>query len=145
MARISCKKQRIRRKPPVRTFRMTISTFHYNKTSQQFYEIEMYFKVDRAASTKSAIRRIRSQLQSRGSRHFRRWLCKYQNLLVSKIYINFEHERRSSRQVEQSYVSVRRLIMQRVNRRWEAQELPSGKMLYAQRSRYVRKRESTAN
>jgi hypothetical protein len=56
------------------------------------------------------------------------------------VRVNFEKEQRAKRQVQQVYASVRRLMMRRIDRRWVAENLPSGKMRFARRrTKLVRK------
>jgi hypothetical protein len=99
-------------------------------------EIEAYFKISRRARTRADIRRIRKQLEEKGRRHFHYWLLKHLNVQLERpVHVSFEKELRAKRQVEQAHASVRRLVMRRVNKRWEAQELPSGRMRFAKRQR----------
>ena len=130
-----------RRKRPIRTFRMTASSFDYDERRHQPVELEMYFKISRGARTTADIRRIRIELEQKGRKHFRYWILKHLNLPLERaVRVNFEKEERGKRQVEQTYASVRRLMMRRVDRRWVAENLPSGKMRFAKRRRrYGRK------
>jgi hypothetical protein len=112
---------------------MTVSSFHYDERMHQPLEYEMYFKLNRRARRALDIKRIRVMLEEKGRRHFRYWLLKHQNARLERpVQVNFEKEQRAKKQVEQARASVRRLLMRRVNRRWEAQELPSGKMRFAE-------------
>jgi hypothetical protein len=125
-----------RRKPAIRRFRMTASSFDYDERRHQPIELEMYLNISRAARTTANIRRVRSELEQKGRKHFRYWILKHLNLRLERaVHVNFEKEQRSERQVEQSYASVRRLMMRRVDRRWVAENLPSGKMRFAKRRR----------
>lgn len=99
-------------------------------------EFEAYFKISRRAGRKTEIRRIRGALEQKGRRHFHYWLLKHLNVrLERRVQVNFEKEQRAKRQMEQARASVRRLLMRRVNKRWVAQELPSGTMRFAKRRR----------
>ena len=123
-----------RQRSPVRTFRMTVSSFHYDERRHQPLEFESYFKTNRRARRRADIKRIRSALEQKGRRHFHYWLLKHLNVRLERsVLVNFEKEQRAKRQVEQVYASVRRLMMRRIDRRWVAEELPSGKMRFARR------------
>ncbi len=129
-------KRRRRRKVPFRTFRMTVSSFHYDERGHQALEFEMYFRIARGARTGADIKRIRAALEEKGRRHFRYWLLKHLNArLDRRVQVNFEKEQRAKTQVEQARASVRRLLMRRVNKRWEAQELLLGTMRFMERRR----------
>jgi hypothetical protein len=96
----------------------------------------MYFKLNRKTRRRIDIARIRSVLAEKGRRHFHYWLLKHLNVQLDRtVHVNFEKEQRAKRQVEQTCASVRRLIMHRVDRRWVAENLPSGKMRFAKRRR----------
>jgi hypothetical protein len=101
----------------------------------------MYFNINRAAGTTAEIRRIRNGLEQKGRKHFHYWIHKHLNVRLDRaVHVNFEKEQRAKRQVEQGYASVRRLIMHRIDRRWVAENLPSGKMRFAKRhTKLVRK------
>jgi hypothetical protein len=122
-----------RAKVAARTFRMTVSSFHYDERGHQPLEFEMYFRIARRARRRRDTERIRALLEEKGRRHFRYWLLKHLTIRLDRaIQTNFEKEQRAKRQVEQARASVRRLLMRRVNKRWEAQELPSGTMRFAE-------------
>jgi hypothetical protein len=125
----------------VRTFRMTVSSFHYDERRHQPLEFESYFKISRKARRRADITRIRSALEQKGRRHFHYWLLKHLKVRLERsVQVNFEKEQRAKRQVQQVYASVRRLMMRRVDRRWMAEKLPSGKMRFAKRrTKLVRK------
>jgi len=124
------------RKRPVRAFRMTASSFDYDRQRHQPVEMEMYYNIDRAARTRADIRRIRSELEQKGRKHFHYWILKHLNVRLERsVHVNFEKEERAKRQVEQTYASVRRLMMRRIDRRWVAENLPSGKMRFGKRRR----------
>lgn len=130
-------RRRRRGKPPVRMFRMTVSSYYYDKPSRQLAEYEFYFKIARRARTRADIRRIRTALEEKGRRHYRSWLLRHLKIRLDRELPppKFEREERARRQVEQPYASVRRLVMRKINRRWEPQELPSGTMRFARRRR----------
>jgi hypothetical protein len=132
---------------PVRTFRMTISSFHYDESRRQLLEYESYFKIDRRARDVAEIARIRTALEQKGRRHFSYWLLKHLNVrLDRRVQVNFEKEQRAKRQVEQARASVHRLLMRRVNKRWEAQELPPGTMRFVKRrSKRAKKQVGTTD
>lgn len=112
---------------------MTVSSFYYDERGHHAVEVEMYFNINRAARGRTDIRRIQDELRLKGRKHFRYWVLKHLNVQLQRpIYDNFEKELRAKEQVEQARASVRRLLMRRVNKRWEAQELPSGTMRFAQ-------------
>jgi len=118
----------------VRVFRMTLSSFDYDELRRQLLEYEMYVKIARRARTRVDIERVRTELEEKGRRHFRYWLLKHLNVrLERRVQVNFEKEQRAKRQVEQARASVDRLLMRRVDKRWEAQELPPGTMRFARR------------
>jgi len=122
----------------VRDFRMTLSSFHYDKDVHQPLEFEFYVKIARRARTEGDIKRIRAVLEEKGRRHFSYWLMKHLRVrLERRVQVNFEKEQRAKRQVEQARASVRRLMMRRVNKRWEAQDLPAGTMRFVKRQRKV--------
>jgi hypothetical protein len=127
-------KKNRRRKAPVRVFKMTASSFDYDKQRHQPVEIEMYYNINRAARRRADITRIRSELERKGRKHFHYWILKHLNVRLERsVHVNFKKEQRAKRQVEQVYASVRRLMMRRIDRRWVAKELPSGKMRFAKR------------
>ena len=127
---------RRRRKAPVRVFRMTVSSFHYDDRRHQPLEFEAYFKISRRARTGADIKRIRSVLEQKGRRHFHYWLLKHLKVrLEREVRVNFEHEERAKKQIVEAYARARRLVMRKINRRWEAQELPSGRMRFGKRHR----------
>jgi len=127
---------RKRRKAPVRIFRMTVSSFHYDERRHQAVEYEMYFNINRRARTGADVKRILTVLEEKGRRHFRYWLLKHLNVhLERRVQINFEKEQRAKRQAEQPRASVQRLLMRRVDKRWEAQELSQGTMRFVKRPR----------
>jgi hypothetical protein len=98
--------------------------------------MEMYLNINRAARTRADIRRIRSELEQKGRKHFHYWFFKHLNIRLERpVHVNFEKEQRAKRQVEQVYASVRRLMMRRIDRRWVAEKLPSGTMRFAKRRR----------
>jgi len=128
--------RRLRRSTPVRAFRMTVSSFHYDEQRHQPLEFEMYFVIARAARSEADIRRIRALLEEKGRRHFHYWLLKHLDVrLDRRVQVNFEKEHRAKRQVEQTRATVRRLLMCRINKRWEAEDLPSGTMRFMKRGR----------
>jgi hypothetical protein len=115
---------------------MTIATFDYDKPTHQLVEYEMHFKIARRARTEADVKRIRRQLEEKGRRHFHYWLLKHLKVQLDReVRVSFEHEERAKRQVAEAYASIRRFLMRRVNRRWEAEELPSCRMRFAKRSR----------
>lgn len=123
---------RPRHRAPIRVFRMTVSSFHYDERGHQAVEYEMYFRLNRRARRALDITRIRAMLEEKGRRHFRYWLLKHLKVRLERsVLVNFEKEHRAKRQVEQARATVRRLLIRRVNRRREAQELPSGTMRFA--------------
>jgi hypothetical protein len=102
-------------------------------------EFEAYIKISRRARRKADIRRIRSALEQKGRRHFHYWLLKHLNVRLERsVQVNFEKEQRAKRQVEQTCATVLRLQMRRIDRRWVAEELPSGKMRFAKRRKLGR-------
>jgi acid stress-induced BolA-like protein IbaG/YrbA len=114
---------------------MTASSFDYDQRKHQPVEIEMYFNINRAAGTTAEIRRIRNVLEQKGRKHFHYWIHKHLNVRLDRaVRVNFEKEQRAKRQ-QQVYASVRRLMMRRIDRRWVAEELPSGKMRFAKKRR----------
>lgn len=122
------------RKRPVRNFRMTASSFDYDERRHQPVEMEMYFNINRTARTIAEIRRIRSELEQKGRKHFHYWIHKHLNVRLDRaVRVNFEKEQRAKRQVQQVYASVRRLMMRRIDRRWVAEKLPSGTMRFAKK------------
>lgn len=141
MTGMSWGKKNRRRKAPVRVFKMTVSSFDYDREKHHPVEVEMYFKINRVARREADIRRIRTELELRGRKHFHYWIRKRLNLQFDRsVHVNFEKEQRAKRQAEQGYASVRRLIMRRIDRRWVAENLPSGKMRFAKRrTKLVRK------
>lgn len=132
---------KLRSKAPVCTFRMTASSFDYDQRRHQPVEFEMYFTISRAAGTTDDINRIRSELKQKGHKHFRYWILKQMKVRLERaVHVNFEKEQRAKSQVEQGCASVRRLMMRRIDRRWVAENLPSGKMRFAKRrTKLVRK------
>jgi hypothetical protein len=138
---VSWSKKRRRRKAPVRVFKMTVSSFEYDRKKHHPVELEMYFNINRAARRKADIRRIHTELELKGRKHFHYWLFKHLNMRLERsVHIDFEKEERAKRQVEQVYASVRRLMMRRIDRRWVAENLPSSKMRFAKRrTKLVRK------
>ena len=134
MTRMSLGRKNRRRKAPVRVFKMTASSFDYDKKMHHPVELEMYFNINRAARGEADIRRIRTELELKGRRHFHYWIRKHLKLQLDRpLHVNFEKEQRAKRQVEQGCASVRRLMMCRIDRRWVAENLPSGKMRFAKR------------
>ena len=121
-------------KGTVRTFRMTTSSYYYDESRRELLEYENYFKMDRRARDVAQIVRIRTALEQKGRRHFRSWLLRHLKVhLDHKVDSKFEWEYRAKRQVEQSIASVQRFVLFRVDRRWEATELPSGTMRFTKR------------
>jgi len=119
---------------PILIFRMTVSSYYYDESRRELLEHEMYFRIARRARDVEAIMRIRSALDEKGRRHFRRWLLRHLKVrLDHKVDAKFEREERAKRQVTQSRASVRRFVMLRVDKRWEATELPSGTMRFTKR------------
>jgi hypothetical protein len=112
---------------------MTLSSFGYDDRRHQAIEYEMYFKINRRARTRADIKRIRTDLELKGRKHFHYWLLRHLKVRLERtIQVNFEKEQRAKRQVEQAYASVRRLLLHRIDRRWVAEELPSGRMRFAE-------------
>lgn len=141
MTRMSWNKSRRRRKAPVHLFRMTASSFLYDERRHQPLEYESYFKINKGARTKADITRIRVELEQKARKHFHYWLLKHLGVRLDRaVRINFEKEERAKRQMEQSYASVRRLMMRRIDRRWVAGSLPSSRMRFAKRRRRHGKR-----
>jgi hypothetical protein len=115
---------------------MTASSFDYDKQRHQPVEIEMYYNINRAARRRANTIRIRNELELKGRKHFHYWILKHLNVRLERsVHVNFEKEERAKRQVEQTYASVRRLMMRRIDRRWVAENLPSGKMRFGKRPR----------
>ena len=130
-----------RRRAPVLTFRMTISSYYYNESRRELLEYEMYFNINRRAKDLEDIVRTRSELEKKGRRHYRNWLLTNLKVYLDhKVDAKFEREYRAISQVEQSRASVRRFVMVRVERRWEATELPSGTMRFTKRPTKHRKK-----
>lgn len=128
--------KRRQRRAPVRTFRMTVSSFSYHERKHQLFEYEMHYKITRRARTRADVKRIRKQLEKKGRRHFDYWLLKHLKVSLDReVRVNFEHEERAKKQIAQTHASVRRFVMRRVNKRWEAQELSSGTIGFAKRRR----------
>ena len=115
---------------------MTASSFDYDQQRHQPVEVEMYININRAARRESDITRIHTELERKGRKHFHYWIRKHLNLQLDRaVHVNFEKEKRAKKQVEQTRASVRRLMMRRIDRRWVAEDLPSGKMRFAKRRR----------
>ena len=132
----SRRRKRQRHRGPVRIFRATFSSFFYDERIHQPLEFENYVKIARVARSEADIRRIRARLEEKGRRHFRYWLRKHLNVhLDRRVQVNFEKEQRAERQVEATRATVRRLLMRRINKRWEAEDLPTGTMRFAKRPR----------
>lgn len=129
--------RKMRSRPaPVRMFRMTVSSFSYHEQKHQLFEYEMHYKIARRARTRADIKRIRKQLEEKGRRHFHYWLLKHLKVRLDReVRVNFEHEERPKKQIVQTHASVRRLMMRRIDRRWVAEELPSGRMRFAKTRR----------
>jgi hypothetical protein len=126
------RRKRQRHRGPVLIFRPTLSSFFYDERIHQPLEFEMYLKIARAAESEADIAHIRAQLEEKGRRHFRYWLLKHLNVrLDRRVLVNFEKEQRAKRQVEAPRATVRRLMMRRIDRRWVAENLPSGTMRFA--------------
>src|SRR5208282_5748179 len=89
-----------RKRGPVRIFRMTVSSYHYDEEKKELAEHEAYFTISRRARTVADIKRIRAILTEKGRQHYRAWLLKHLNAHVRRIHINFEPEYRASKQVE---------------------------------------------
>jgi hypothetical protein len=120
---------------------MTISSYYYNESRRELLEYEMYFNINRRAEDLEDIVRIRNELERRGRRHYRNWLLGHLKVhLERKVDAKFEREYRAITQVEQSRASVRRFVMVRVERRWEATELSSGTMRFTKRPTKHRKK-----
>jgi len=129
-------RQRRPRPGPVRVFRTTVSSFSYHEQKHQLFEYEMHLKIARRARTRADVKRIRKQLEEKGRKHFHYWLLKHLKVSLDReVRVNFEHEQRAKKQIAQTHASVRRFVMRRVDRRWDAQELPSGRMRFAKRRR----------
>lgn len=107
---------------------MTISSFHYDEKKNQLSEYEMYFTIARRARTVEDIKRVRTTLTKKGRPHYKAWLLRHLNVRLANVHVNFEPEYRARRQVEQRYASVERLVLRRVNKKWQAEVLQSGKM-----------------
>jgi hypothetical protein len=117
-------------------FRMTVSSFSYDERKHQLTEYEMHFKISKRARRRADINHIRKQLEEKGRGHFHYWLLKHRKVQLDReVRVNFEHEERAKKQIVQTHASVRRFLMRRLNRRWEAEELPSGKIRFAKRRR----------
>jgi hypothetical protein len=128
------RRKRPQHRGPVRIFRATFSSFFYDERIHQPLEFENYVKIARVARSEADIRRIRARLEEKGRRHFRYWLRKHLNVhLDRRVQVNFEKEQRAKRQVEATRATVRRLLMRRINKRWEAEDLPTGTMRFAKR------------
>jgi len=126
---------------PVRIFRMTISAYDYDEQTKQLIEHEMYFIAAKRARTVNDVKRIRAILAEKGRRHYRAWLLRHLNVSVKTIHVNFEPEYRAKRQVEQKFASVDRFALRRVDQRWQAEELPPGKMRLISKRRVHRGRQ----
>ena len=132
-------KRKRRRKASVCTFKPTVSSFFYDQPSRQLVEYEFYMKIARRARTRADIKSIRAILEEKARRHFRSWLLRHLNVRLDRpVHVSFEREQREKRQVEQAYASVQRLVLRRVDKRWEAQDLPSGRMRFAKRRKLGR-------
>lgn len=132
--------KRRRSKTPVRTFRMTASSFFYDEQRRQLLEYEMYFKINRKARDEDVVR-IRGELERKGRRHFRDWLVRHLRVhLDHKVEAKFEWEYRAKTQVEQYRASVRRYVLFRVDRRWEPMILSPGTMRFVKRPMKRRKK-----
>jgi len=120
-------RRRKARRRPIRLYRMTIATYHYDKRTHQLTEYEAHFKVARRGRD---VARIRRRLAELGAGYFQRWLHRRYKVWIPKrkLRIAFERERHARRQ--QRYASVRWFSMRRVKGRWTSQELPAGKMRY---------------
>jgi hypothetical protein len=115
---------------------MTVSSFSYHEQKHQLFEYEMHLKIPRRARTRAHVKRIRKQLEEKGRRHFHYWLLKHLKVSLDReVRVNFEHEQRAKKQIAQTHASVRRFVMRRVNKRWEAEELPSGTIGFAKTRR----------
>lgn len=127
---------------PVRTFRMTVSSFYYDEPRRQLLEYEMYFKINRKAQDEE-VARIRSELEKKGRRHFRNWLLRHLKVhLDHKVEAKFEWEYRAKTQVEHYRASVRRFVLFRVDRRWEPMILSPGTMRFAKTPMKRRKKRA---
>jgi len=129
------------RRRPARIFRVTASSFHSDEETGQLLEYEMYFSTTKPARTLADIRRIRTKLTEKVRTHYRAWLLRHMGVRVGKVNVNFEPEYRAPKQVEQQYALVKRFVLRRIDRKWQARELQSGKMRFTtkRRARHGRK------
>jgi len=124
-----------KKRGPVRIFKVTASSFHYDEEKQQLCEYEMYFTIARRAGTVTDIKRIRTALDKKVRPHYRSWLLRHVDVRVETIHVNFEPEYRARRQVEEQYATVDRIVLRRVNKRWQGEKLQSGKMRFLTKRR----------
>jgi len=120
-----------RPKRPIRLYRMTIATFHYDKPTHELIEFEAHFKIAR----RGRIRTIRRRLAKLGARHFQNWLHRDRKIWVQRRKLKIAFEREVHAKKQEAYATVRRFSMRRVKKRWVAKELRAGRMRYARKRR----------
>jgi len=125
------KRIKIKPKRPVRLYKMTVSTFHYDKPTHQLIEFEAHFKIARRGRVKT----VRGRLARLGGRHLQNWLRRERKIWIPKRKLRTAFERETYAKKQEAYAIVRRFSMRRVKKRWIAKELRAGRMRYAKKRR----------
>jgi hypothetical protein len=130
------RRRKLRRRKPLRLYRMTIATFWYDSETRQLVEYEMHFKIAR----RGKLRTVRARLAKLGVKHLQSWLRRHLKISIPKGKLKIAFEREAHAKVQQQKASVRRFVMHRVKGRWTSKELPAGTMSYVRRRRRKKKR-----
>jgi len=118
-------------KPKIRLFKMTISTFWYEKETHQLLEFEIHVKIARRGSIKT----VRRRLAKLGGRHLQNWLRRERKIWIPRRKLRTAFERETYARKQEAYATVRRFSMRRVKKKWVAKELPAGRMKYSRKRR----------
>ena len=95
-----------RAKEPGAYFQVDRLLFDYDELKHQPVELEMYFNINRAALTTAEIRRIRSELEQKGRKHFRYWIHKHLNVRFDRA-VRFKLRRNSAQRDRPSKRTLR--------------------------------------
>jgi len=123
--------RRVLRKPKIRLYKMTISTFWYEKETHQLVEFECHFKIARRGRVKT----VRNRLARLGGKHLQNWLHRERKIWIPKRKLRTAFEKEQYAKKQQTHATVRRFSMRRVKKRWISKELAPGRMKYSRKRR----------
>lgn len=119
------------RKPKTRLYKMTISTFWYEKETHQLVEFEIHVKIGRRGSVNT----VRRRLAKLGGKHLQNWLRRTRKIWIPKRKLRTAFEKEQYARKQEAYANVRRFTMRRIKKEWVAKELKAGRMKYARKRR----------